>query len=114
MNQEKIRQIYDALDDKKGRNIVIIDIHEISVMADCFIIADGESHSQVQAMADSIQEAMTKAGYACKSISGYRKAGWILMDYGDIVAHVFYREDRQFYDLERLWRDGRQLNRADL
>ena len=114
MNSEKIRLIYDALSDKKGNNIVMIDIHDISILADCFMIADGDSHAQVRAMADSVEEQMQKAGYACKSVSGYQNAEWILMDYYDVVVHIFMHEDREFYDLERLWRDGKLLDRESL
>ena len=114
MNQTKVRQIYNALEDKKAANITVIDISDISVMADCFIIADGESHTQVQALADNVQETLDKEGCHCKSISGYRSAGWILMDYQDVVVHIFYKEDRLFYDLERLWRDGKRVLRSQL
>ena len=94
-----------ALEDKKGEDIKIIDIHEISTLADYFLIASGTNTSQVQAMTDNVEEVLGRAGYECRQIEGYQSAGWILMDYGDIIVHVFNREDRLFYDLERRKRD---------
>ena len=107
LNMVKIA--YDALDDKLAEDIKIIDIRSISVLADYFIIADGSNRNQVQAMADSAEEALGRAGYDAKQIEGYQSANWILMDYKDIIVHVFSKEDRAFYDLERIWRDGKVL-----
>ena len=104
----------DALEDKKAEDIAILDISEISVLADYFIIANGTNRNQVQAMADSVEEALGKAGYEPKQIEGYQTANWILMDYKDIIVHVFGREDRGFYDLERIWSDGRKIPVSDL
>ena len=108
LNMVKIA--YDALDDKLAEDIKIIDIRSISVLADYFIIADGSNRNQVQAMADSAEEALGKAGYDAKQIEGYQSANWILMDYKDIIVHVFSKEDRAFYDLERIWRDGKEVD----
>ena len=108
LNMVKIA--YDALDDKLAEDIKIIDIRSISVLADYFIIADGSNRNQVQAMADSAEEALGKAGYDAKQIEGYQSANWILMDYGDLIIHVFDEENRLFYDLERIWRDGKELD----
>ena len=99
---------------KKAEDITIIDISEVSVLADYFIIADGSNRNQVQAMADSAEESLGKAGYDAKQIEGYQSANWILMDYKDIIVHVFSKEDRAFYDLERIWRDGKQITKEDL
>ena len=103
-----------AIDDKKGMNIKIIDISKISVLADYFIIASGSNRNQVQAIADNVQEELGKAGHDCKQIEGYQTANWILLDYGDIIIHVFSDEDRLFYDLERIWRDGQSIEMAEL
>ena len=108
LNMVKIA--YDALDDKLAEDIKIIDIRSISVLADYFIIADGSNRNQVQAMADSAEEALGRAGYDAKQIEGYQSANWILMDYKDIIVHVFSKEDRAFYDLERIWRDGKEVD----
>jgi len=103
-----------AIDDKKGMNIKIIDISKISVLADYFIIASGSNRNQVQAIADNVQEELGKAGHECKQVEGYQTANWILLDYGDIIIHVFSDEDRLFYDLERIWRDGQSIEMAEL
>ena len=114
MNSKELTKIaVKALEDKKGEDIKIIDIHEVSVLADYFIIADGTNASQVQAMADNVQEKLFKAGCECRQVEGYHTANWILMDYGDIIVHVFSREDRLFYDLERIWRDGKLVENVE-
>ena len=114
IEKEMVRIACKALDDKKAKDIKIIDIRSISVLADYFIIADGSNRNQVQAMADSAEEALGKAGYDAKQIEGYQSANWILMDYKDIIVHVFSKEDRAFYDLERIWRDGKPITKEDL
>ena len=114
IEKEMVRIACKALDDKKAKDIKIIDIRSISVLADYFIIADGSNRNQVQAMADSAEEALGRAGYDAKQIEGYQSANWILMDYKDIIVHVFSKEDRAFYDLERIWRDGKQITKEDL
>ena len=98
--------VYRALEDKKAEDIKVLDIENISTLADYFIIASGKNHNQVQAMSDAVDEALGRAGYAPKQTEGYRTANWILLDYGDIVVHIFDTENRLFYDLERIWRDG--------
>lgn len=95
-----------ALEDKKGEDIRIIDISKVSVLADYFIIANGANINQVQALADNVQEELFKNGVEAKNVEGYQSASWILMDFNDIIVHVFSQEDRLFYDLERIWRDG--------
>ncbi len=114
MKNEKLKLIWEALDDKKAHDIAVIDISNVSIMADYFIIADGENRNQVQAMADNVEDEMLKAGYHYKALNGYQAGSWILMDYQDIVVHVFHKDDRLFYDLERLWRDGRRVFRDEL
>ena len=112
--KEMARLAYKALDDKKGEDIAVIDITGVSVLADYFIIAGGSNIHQVQAMADNVDQELGKAGYHCKQMEGYQSGQWILLDFGDIVVHVFSRDDRRFYDLERIWRDGKFLSREDL
>lgn len=96
----------NALEDKKAEDIRIIDISQISTIADYFIIADGSNKSQIQAMADNVSELLGRAGVTVRQIEGYQSANWILMDFQDIIIHIFDRENRLFYDLERIWRDG--------
>ena len=108
MNQAKemARLAVEALEDKKAVDVRILDIGQISTLADYFIIASGNNRNQVQAMADNVDEVLAKAGYQAKQTEGYRNANWILLDYGDIIVHIFDEENRLFYDLERIWRDG--------
>lgn len=96
----------EALADKKAEGIKVIDIQEISVIADYFVLADGENQNQLQAMQSAVDEALYKAGIHAKQVEGNSNSTWILMDYGDIIVHIFSKEDRLFYDLERIWRDG--------
>ena len=98
------------LEDRKAVDVKVINIEKVSSLADYFIIASGTNRNQVQAMADNVEEALKKEGVHPKNIEGYRTANWILMDYGDIVIHLFDEENRLFYDIERIWRDGTPEN----
>ena len=95
-----------ALEDKKASDIKVIDIEQITTLADYFIIASGSNRNQVQAMADNVDEVLGKAGYQLKQTEGYSSANWILLDYGTVIVHVFYADTRNFYDLEHLWADA--------
>ena len=112
--KEMAKIAYHALDEKKGEDIRIIDIAGISVLADYFIIANGSSVSQVQAMVDNVEEEMHKAGYSLKQREGYGSGNWVLLDFGDVIVHVFDKENRLFYDLERIWRDGKNIEITEL
>ena len=92
----------NALEEKKAEDICVIDISEVSVLADYFIIAGGNNVSQIQAMADAVDESLGKAGYPIKQVEGYQSANWVLLDSGDIIVHIFDRENRLFYDLKRI------------
>ena len=113
-SKEMARIAYNALSDKKGEDIKIIDITGISVLADYFIIANGNSDSQVNALVDNVEEELHKAGYPLKQREGQASGSWVLLDFGDIIVHVFDRENRLFYDLERIWKDGRDIRIEDL
>ena len=104
---EMAKLAVEALEDKKATDIKILDIAEISTLADYFIIAGGSNRNQVQAMCDNVQEKLGRAGYTECKAEGYEAANWILLDFGDIVVHLFDEENRLFYDLERIWRDGK-------
>ena len=99
-----------ALEDKKAEDIRVIDISEVSVLANYFLIASGKNRSQLQAMADEVEEKLGRAGYPMKQSEGYDNANWILLDFGDIIVHLFDQENRLFYDLERIWRDGKMID----
>ena len=103
-----------ALEDRKAEDVTVIDISEISPIADYFIIANGTNQNQLQAMRDAADEALYKAGVKVQQIEGNQSSTWILMDYGDIIIHIFSKEDRLFYDLERTWRDGKVVDVSDL
>lgn len=102
-----------ALEDKKAEDIRVIDISEVSVIADYFIIAGGSNRSQIQALCDNVREKLGRAGYLEKQVEGYDTANWILMDFGDVIVHIFDKENRLLYDLERIWRDGKQVDTAE-
>ena len=107
--KEMAKLAIKSLEDKKAEDIKVIDISDISTIADYFIIASGKNRSQIQAMCDNVEEAKGRAGVSMKQTEGYKNANWVLMDYGDIIVHIFDTENRLFYDLERIWRDGKEI-----
>lgn len=100
----------NALSEKKGHDIVALDIRKLSVIADAFLIVTGDNARQVEALSDACEEAMGKAGYEKKNVEGLRGGKWVLLDYGDLIVHIFDRESRAFYDLERIWRDAETID----
>ncbi len=108
--KEMARLAINAMEDKKAEDIRVIDISQVSVLADYFIIASGSNRSQIQTLSDAVEEKLGKAGYPVKQIEGYQNANWVLLDFGDIIVHIFDQENRLFYDLERIWRDGRSMD----
>lgn len=112
--KEMAKIAFNALDEKKGEDIKVIDISGVSVLADYFIIANGNSDSQVHALVDNVEECLHKAGYHLKQREGYGTGSWVLLDFGDIIVHIFDKENRLFYDLERIWRDGKDVDIAAL
>ena len=112
--KEMVKVAYEALEDKKGEDIKVIDISEISVLADYFIIAGGNNRSQIQAMADNVDELIGKNGGRLKQIEGYDAGNWVLLDFQDVIVHIFDKDNRLFYDLERIWRDGKEIKTEDL
>ena len=99
----------EALEDKKAEDIKVIDISNVSVIADYFIIAGGNNSSQIQALCDNVEEKLGRAGFPARQTEGYETANWVLLDFGDVIVHVFDKENRLLYDLERIWRDGVQI-----
>ena len=108
-SREMASLAYHALEEKKADNITMIDIEQVSTLADYFIIASGKNRNQIQAMADEVDEVLGRAGYEVRHKEGYQTANWILLDYGDLVIHIFDTQNRRFYDLERIWRDGKAV-----
>ena len=113
-SKEKAYIAYEALEEKKGEDIKVLKIDQVSTLADYFIIAGGNNKNQVQAMADETEERLGQAGVSPKHIEGYLSGSWILMDYNDVVIHIFDAENRSLFDLERIWRDGEAVSKEDL
>ena len=109
-SKEMLKVIIDALQDKKAEDIRVIDISNVSVIADYFVIASGSNTNQIQAMVDNVEEEMFKAGFDDPKGEGYNTASWILLDYNDVIVHVFSEDDRAFYNIERIWRDGNEVD----
>ena len=115
MDSKKMASVaYHALSEKKGEDITVLEISDISILTDYFLIATGNSSSQIQAMIDNVEEKMQEAGYKMKRLEGNRNSTWIIMDFGDVVIHLFDKEDRLFYDLERIWSDGKRIEPQEL
>ncbi len=112
-NKELVEKIVRALDEKKAEEIKVIKISELTVMADYFIIANGTSNTHVRALAEEVEYALSEAGEQVRSIEG-RSTGWILLDYSSVVVHVFTPHDRDYYNLERLWQDGEEINISEI
>lgn len=108
--KEQVKEIRRIMEDKKGENIRIIDISQVSTIADYFVIVSAENNNQSEAIAEEIERVLARQGVFVKSIEGGKNASWKLMDYGDIIVHIFLKEDRIFYDIERIWGDGRFID----
>lgn len=104
--QKKLEIAVKAIDSKKANNIVAMDMHKVSLMADYFVIADATSNRQVQAIVTEVKDKIQEAGGDIKLIEGFQTADWVLIDLGDVIVHVFSTEQRDFYNLERLWHDA--------
>ncbi|MCI5741106.1 MAG: ribosome silencing factor [Lachnospiraceae bacterium] len=113
-SKEMVKIAAKALEEKKAEDIRVIDIREISTIADFFVIANGTNQNQLQAMRDAVDEELYKAGYHTKQVEGNQNSSWVLMDYNDIIVHIFSKEDRLFYDLERMWTDGKTIALEEL
>ncbi|MBQ4096078.1 MAG: ribosome silencing factor [Oscillospiraceae bacterium] len=105
-----IETIVKALDLKRAEDIQVIGIKDLTVIADYFIIANGNSTTQTKALADEVEYQLKEKGVMPTRTEGYQGAQWIVLDYSDIVVHVFYKETRQYYNLERLWSDGENVD----
>ena len=106
-SKEMLDIAVNAIEEKKGEQIKVIDISDVSVIADYFVIVSGKNVNQIRAISDEVEEQLGKKGAVPKQIEGYTGARWILMDYGDIIIHIFNEEDRLYYDIERIWSDGK-------
>lgn len=107
---EQAKETAKILNSKKGINIKVIEITDVSVLADYMVIATGTSSTHVKALADEVEYQLSELGISVSHIEGYRSNSWILLDYVDIIVNVFSDEARQYYDLERLWEDGKDID----
>lgn len=98
-----------AAANKKALDITVLDIRDVSILADYFVICSGGSNTQVKSIADGIKEKLQESGYELGHMEGYREEKWILLDYRDVVVHVFHSREREFYNLEKLWGDAKVL-----
>ena len=110
---ETAKKIVRILDEKKAEDIKLIRISELTVIADYFIIANGTSNTHVRALAEEVEEVLAQEGILPRSIEG-RSTGWILLDYDEVVVHVFTPDQRELYSLEHLWGDAKQVDISDL
>ncbi len=113
-SQQMVEISVKALDSKRAEDIKVIGIRDLTVIADYFVIANGTSTTQTKALADEVEYKLKESGLMPLRIEGYQSANWIVLDYGSVVVHVFYKETRQFYNLERLWSDGEQIDISHL
>ncbi len=109
-SSEILKLIHKVLEDKMAVDIKVLDIRNVSVMADYFVIAHGNNPNHVKSLIDNTEEFLSKSGYEPKQIEGYNSSSWVLLDYGDVIIHIFGKDDRIFYDLERIWSDGKQVS----
>lgn len=108
--EEMLESIVKSLDSKKAESIKAIGIKDLTILADYFVIANGMSNTQTKALADEVEYQLGLKGKKTTRTEGYAGASWIILDYSDIVVHIFYKETREFYSLERLWSDGEQVD----
>ena len=113
-SKEMAKVVIAALEDKKGKDIKVIDISNVSVVADYFIIASGTNRNQVQALSNNAEEKLQENKIHPRQIEGYQTASWILMDFNDVIVHIFNDEDRVVYSVEKIWLDGKVIDKDAL
>lgn len=106
---ERISVIVKACDDKNGFDVKVLDLRKLTTITDYFILVSANSTTQVRAIADGIEEKMEKLDYTISNKEGYKEGRWTLLDYGNIVVHLFHKDEREFYNLEKLWADSEEL-----
>ena len=113
-SEELVKEIVKVLDNKKAIDITAIKIKDLSTIGDYFVVASGSNLSQVRALAEAVDEKLSSLGVEPKRIEGYQSCLWVLMDYYDVIVHIFNHETREFYSLERLWADAPKLDISGL
>ncbi|NLM27643.1 MAG: ribosome silencing factor [Clostridiaceae bacterium] len=107
--KEKYDFIINTLQDKKAKDVKVIDIRQLTTIADYFIICSGTSTTHIKTLSDEVEKKLVEKNERPLRREGYNSARWILLDYGDIVVHIFHEEDREYYNLEHLWQDGKTI-----
>ncbi len=110
--EKAISVIIDAIENKKGTEITVLDLRGISGLADYFVIATGSSEPNIKAIADEVDDKLAAAGENRIGIEGYSEAKWILLDYGDIIIHVFHKDTREFYSLDQMWNHAKVIYKS--
>jgi ribosome-associated protein len=103
-SDKRLQIVQEAVEERKAENVEVLDLRERTLIADYFILASGTSNMHIKSVVDGVIEKMKKKGQRADRVEGYTEAKWVLVDYGDVVLHVFAPEEREFYDLESLWR----------
>ena len=111
-SKKLLQVVLDACEDKLAQEVVALDVASLTPVAEYFVITHGKNEKQVQAIVDAVEEAVEKEGFEVRSIEGKDGGKWILMDLNDVIVHVFYYEDREYYNLEKLWNDAPIVNIA--
>ncbi|WP_409228244.1 ribosome silencing factor [Gudongella sp. SC589] len=111
---KKLEIIQKAIDDKKGFNIETMEVGKLTTIADYFVIASGNSSNQVTSIADEVEDKMEEAGFhTLTTKEGYGSARWIILDYEDVIVHLFHRDEREYYNLERLWSEYEKISKEE-
>ena len=109
-SKQLMEQIVKFADDKKAKNITVLDISEFTTLTDYFVICEGGSSTQIKAIVDEVEEKLSEQGIKVRGIEVFSTADWILMDYNDVVLHVFTEQSREFFNIENLWSDAKQVD----
>ena len=107
--KDMLKIAFDAVDEKKGNNIKVLDLGELTPIADYFILVTGNNSSQITAIQDNVYKKLGENGYKPSRVEGIRNSTWVLMDYDDIIVHIFSPDDREFYNLDHIWKDAKTV-----
>lgn len=109
-SKEKAIKIGEILDNKKGEDIAVLNVSGITSITDYYVIVTAKNTVHAKTLCDEVEEQLKKQGISARNIEGYQSAMWILLDFENVIVHVFYEETRKFYDLERLWSDAQRID----
>lgn len=113
-NSEMLQVVVEACEDRKAENCVVLNMEQLTPIANYFVICHGNNERQVQAIVRSVKEAVEEKGYPVNRIEGFEQARWVLIDIGDIICHVFHKDERGYYNLERLWGDAEEVSVGEI